>query len=154
MAEARGALKEWRREEEGRGRSSRAAPWLEMVALGDELRRSCSLAAAGNRGEAEEGHGRRRRRAAGVGRLDGVTEAGHGALLLSVCRSAGGGRWGDGIGRERERDDGARGNEEEEEMDQGEARVNSGARLGLRGRPGRERSGQRPGWALSLPHIL
>ena len=88
-AEARGALKEWRREEEGRGRSSRAAPWPEMVALGDELRRSCSLAAAGNRGEAEEGHGRRRLRGARRRRSRGAAtvarERDGGIGLLGVC---------------------------------------------------------------------
>ena len=58
-----------------------------------------------------------------------------GALLLSACRSAGGGRWGEGIGRERERDGGARGNEEEEEMGRGEARViGLGGLAGLKGR--------------------
>ena len=35
-----------------------------LAVLGDELRRSCSLSAAGNRDEAEEGHGRRRLRGA------------------------------------------------------------------------------------------
>ena len=70
-------------------RGSRAAPWPEMVALGDELRRSCSLAAAGNRGEAEEGHGRRRLRGARRRRSRGAAtvarERDGGIGLLGVC---------------------------------------------------------------------
>ena len=73
-----------------------------------------------------------------------------GALLLSACRSAGGGRWGEGIGRERERDGGARGKEEEEEMDRGEARViGLGGLAGLMGRSGWSGPRGRLGWLLS-----
>ena len=64
----------------------------------------------------------------GGGELAG-TPSGRGrcrALLVSACRSAGGGRWGEGIGHERERDGGARGNGEEEGIDRDEARVGLG----------------------------
>ena len=61
----------------------------ELAALGDELRRSCSLAAAGNRGEAEEGHGRRRLRGARRRRSRGAAtiarERDGGIGLLGVC---------------------------------------------------------------------